>query len=56
MMVVQYVDRRRLSALGLTESLDALDGDTADAFLIIDSYLDELRTADRERDRRRKRS
>jgi hypothetical protein len=51
---VQYVERKRLASLGLTSALGGLPGDLADAFIVIDSYLDELRTKDSERARRRK--
>lgn len=52
-MVVRYVERRRFKKLGLTAPLDSIDADTADAMLLIDSYLDELREMDADKARRK---
>ena len=45
--LVQYVEMKRLANMGFTQSLDAYDADTVEAFLIVDAWLDHFREEDR---------
>lgn len=48
-LVSEFIDRRRLAKLGFTSSFDELTAWKADAFIVIDVKLEELKLRDQER-------